>query len=169
MLSMLSMHSIRNQLGQRRSWLCGLLLCVLFRAVIPAGFMPGAAVAGSLQSLIVLCYGDSGSAELLSLAEAPPKHLPGISHHTGHHNDHHSGHHEKHPEEHQEHSDHADAKHSYCLFAGVGFNATGDTESLAVAAPIALSRHSVLPRNFSSAPPFQLQFSRAPPISAHLV
>ncbi len=160
---MLSMHSIRNQLGQRRSWLCGLLLCVLFRAMIPAGFM-----AGDLHSLIVLCYGDSGSAQLLSLAASPAKSMD-MSDMRQSDMAHHGGHHPVHEEAHQKHDKHhASAEHSYCLFAGVGFNATGSTQNLETALPTAPGPHALPLRNFFSTPPFRLQLSRAPPNSAHL-
>ena len=153
---MVSMHAIRNQLRQRQSWLCWLLLCVLFRAVIPIGFMPGTAGTGNIGSLIALCYGDSGSAQLLSLSQ--PKHSPHMAHHADHHVEHQQQHQQP-----EQHSKHKSADHSYCLFAGVVLNATGSVEHPVFDTHSTINQYIAPRPNFFAAHPFQLPFSRAPP------
>lgn len=54
-----------------------LALCLLFRAAIPAGFMPVLAGQGDAGgSLVQLCHGDSGSAQLLDMLETSSDPLP---------------------------------------------------------------------------------------------
>lgn len=62
-----------------------LWLCLMFRAAIPAGFMPvlaGQSDAGG--SLVQLCHGDSGSAQLLDMLETVND-LPPSSHSAAKH------------------------------------------------------------------------------------
>lgn len=67
------MKAVLTQFQQTRSGrlVIGFLaLCLLFRAAIPAGFMPVLAGQGDAGgALVQLCHGDSGSAQLLDMLE----------------------------------------------------------------------------------------------------
>jgi hypothetical protein len=158
---MISVQVAHNQLHLRRLWLCWLLVCVLFRAIIPTGFMPGAGGGSDLYSWITLCYGNQDSAQLIALAE----------HHHGHHA-HHGEHAEEHlsrsvPEPAPEDHVHGSPDHAYCLFAGITFNGTAPAEEqeLYLSRSARLS-HIAAPVHFPE-PLFPPQLPRAPPVSSH--
>jgi hypothetical protein len=112
----------------RRSWSYLLLVCLLFRAAIPVGFMPGAGGSASLSDWISFCYGNSGSAQLLALARTYEQNLGG-----------HSGHHELSSHEHSLH-EHGPHEHSHQHHAAAGHD-TGTADQL----PLSATDHSYCP------------------------
>lgn len=152
---MISVQASHNQLDRRKPWLCVLLLCFIVRAAIPTGFMPGTPTAGDAFSWITLCYGNAGSAQLLSLSQP---------NHAVHHSDHHSDHLQS--TQHQPHQAHPQASHSWCAFAAnllhcpaAIANLLPDLQLKSITPPA--SHTPVLTRHI-----FRPQSPRAPPFSA---
>ena len=98
------MKAVLNRFQQTRSGQLAigfLALCLLFRAAIPAGFMPvltGQGDAGG--ALVQLCHGDSGSAQLLDMLETTSEPSP---------------------------SSHPVAKHEQCAFSAFALLAVSDS------------------------------------------
>lgn len=143
---MLSVRTTHDHVRRSRFWMRGLLLCVVFRALIPIGFM----ASSDPHAWITLCYGNTGSAQLLSLAEPEDNH----SHHPDHH---------AHTQTNEHNHEQTVTEHSYCLFSSVSLNSPQLAASPVPIDPakttLPTSANQYLPQSH----PFHLQFARAPP------
>ncbi len=116
-----------------------LMLCLLFRAAIPAGFMPAMAGQGDADgSLIKLCHGDAGSAQLLDMLEPHDTPSP---------------------------SSHSVVKHEQCAFSAFILLAVSDIPAFTLDVALAETFETLRPRVFKSflysshparAPPFAI-------------
>ena len=75
----------------RRPWFSALLLtALLFRALVPVGFMPGVGTDGRFT--VILCPGVGAVPAALATGHDSHAHMPGMAHHSDHAQHDHAGH-----------------------------------------------------------------------------